>query len=711
MFPKKIFIIKNMRILQSFISIIALCIIFNVVSSEETAKTITKNLRISYTKGQSDVYKLRTNDLLLNNIILLCDTENTMKIVYEDDERIYEEKTRIFLANNTKYEYTIHLLNKASNFTFEAAYFPNLINITYVKFNFSLEFNKYYSPTDNIVIIVDYKNYNSKSPAILHYEQYIGNLDVKYIPITQSLIFSSVISKDKFSGVKQVNNFIRVNARYFIIKIKTNSAYNFKIKLSDYFVPNNYEQNIYALHQEYYLMEPNTKILLSSDYSLAKSNGIFFKILGYEKNNFKLSVLSDENYSYLNITSKGFLVYYRNYLKKVEVTAENGFILFSVKSRASNYKAYTNDYRSLLDRKLLVFQAPENNYDVLFFKIKVKSTDRKIDETCNKYSIGGGLILDDFVNIDGPTYRLENRYDLYSNYYYANYYLYNNTQRFIQEKFFAGAYYYCKYDWEVAYDSYFSFEFKNIFWNDISILENNKSHLININDYEETKIDKLKEFYKILIPDNQKKLRFTISNYYTGYINFHISKSINQTLKSFMTISGEYSNFVDLPAKDDPYLKKRYFYIYFENAKLLSFNFDFVTFASDYKIQYTNLNKNINVTQNENLNNKVNISFYPYLYDEKVEYNLIIFNGTVKEAITKKVQFDYVSSQFEYKEVKLGTILVKSPNANAINKQFTFPYTYTNFFTVVLISKQIENYKYSQLYSKNLFKFKYKVKN
>jgi len=700
-----------MRIFQNFISLIALYIIFNVVSSEETAKTITKNLRVSYTKGQSDVYKLRTNDLVLNNIILLCDTENTMKVLYEDDERIYEEVTRIFLANNTKYEYTIHLTNKANNFTFEAAYFPNLINITYVKFNFSLEFNKYYSPTDNIVIIVDYKNYNSKSPAILHYEQNIGNLDVKYIPITTSLIFSNIISKDKFSGVKQVNNFIRVNARYFITKIKTNSAYNFKIRLTDYIIPNNYEHYINFLEQEYYLMKPNTKIFFQNNYILGKSNGIFFKILGYEKENFKLSVLADDNYSNLTISSKGFLVYYRNYLKKVEVTAENGFILFSVKSRVSYYETYTNDFKSLLDRKLLVFQTPENNYDVLFFKIKVKSTDKKIDETCNLYRIGGGLILDDFCYIDGPTYRLENKYNLYSNYYYANNYLYNNSQRFIQERFYAGAYYYCKYDWEVAYDAYFSFEFKNIYWNDISIIENNKSHIININDDEETKIDKLKEFYKILIPDNQKKLRFTVSNYYTGYINFHLSKNINQTLKSFMTISGEYSNFVDLPENDDPYLKKRYFYIYFENAKLLSFNFDFVTFASNYKIQYTKLNKNINVTQNENLNNKVNISFYPYLYDEKVEYSLIIFNGTVKDTITKKVHFDLVSNQFEYKEAKLGTILVKSSNVNAINKQFIFPFSYTNFFTVVLIAKQVENYKYSQLYNKNLFKFKYKVKN
>ena len=702
-----------MKIIQSFISLIVLSTIFIAVSSEETARTITKNLRVSYTKGQSDIYKIRTNDLLLNNIILLCDTENTMKVVYEDDERIYEEVTRIFLVNNTKYEYTIHLANKASNFTFEATYFPTLINITYVKFNFTLEFNKYYSPTDNIVIIVDYKNYNSKSPAILHYEQYVGNLDVKYIPITPSLIFSSIISKDKFSGVKQVNNFIRVNARYFIIKIKTNSAYNFKIKLTDFIIPNNYEHYLYGLNQEYYLMKPNTKILLKSEYSIWKSNGIFFKILGYEKDNFKLSVLSDDKYSYLNITSKGFLVYYKDYTKFVEVTAENGFILFSVKGRASDYSytAYKNDYRSLLDRKLLVFQAPENNYDVLFFKIKVKSTNKKIDESCNKYSIGGGLILDDFCFIDGLTYRLENNYNLYSNYYYANNYLYNNSQRFIQEKFYAGVKYYCKYDWEVAYDAYFSFEFKNIYWNDISILESNKSNIISLNDDEETKIDKLKEFYKILIPDNQKKLRFTISNYYTGYINFHVSKSINETLKSFMTISGEYSNFVDLPAKDDPYLKKRYFYIYFENAKLLSFNFDFVTFASDYKILYTKLNKNINVTQDVNLNNKVNISFYPYLYDEKVEYNLIIFNGTVKDVITKKVQFDLVSSQFEYKEVKLGTIVVKSSNANAINKQFVFPYTYTNFFTAVLIAKQVENYKYSQLYNKNLFKFKYKVKN
>ena len=115
-----------MIIIQNFISLITLCIILNSISSEETAKTITKNLRVSYTKGESDVYKLRTNDLLLNNIILLCDTENTMKVVYEDEERIYEEVTRIFLANNTKYEYTIHLLNKTSNFTFEAAYFPTL---------------------------------------------------------------------------------------------------------------------------------------------------------------------------------------------------------------------------------------------------------------------------------------------------------------------------------------------------------------------------------------------------------------------------------------------------------------------------------------------------------------------------------------------------------------------------------------------------------
>ena len=62
-------------------------------------------------------------------------------------------------------------------------------------------------------------------------------------------------------------------------------------------------------------------------------------------------------------------------------------------------------------------------------------------------------------------------------------------------------------------------------------------------------------------------------------------------------------------------MKKRYFYLYFENATKLSFEYDFVNIADNYKINYTKLNKNINITQKSPDDSTMGVSFNPYLYN------------------------------------------------------------------------------------------------
>ena len=225
-------------------------------------------------------------------------------------------------------------------------------------------------------------------------------------------------------------------------------------------------------------------------------------------------------------------------------------------------------------------------------------------EACNLYNVGGGLIVNDFCYINGPKYRMENSLYLSRDYYFPNANLYNNSQKFGNEIYYFGAYYYCYKDWLYDYDSFFSYQFNHYYWKDITILEKNKPFILDITDNEyNNKIDLLKEFYRILIPDDAKKLRFTISNLdEKHFLNFHISKSINESLNSFMTINGEYSNVVNIPENvidpDSQHIsKKRYFYLYFENATKLSFEYDFVNTIDNYKINYTKLNKNINITQ------------------------------------------------------------------------------------------------------------------
>ena len=114
-------------------------------------------------------------------------------------------------------------------------FLSKLINVTYVNSNFSLEFTKFYSPMDYVILLVEYKNYNKNTLVILHYEKYVGDLGVLYIPLNDNIVFKNILKSNKFTGSKKVNYFIYVNQKYFIVKIKTKIAYDFKIQLSDYF--------------------------------------------------------------------------------------------------------------------------------------------------------------------------------------------------------------------------------------------------------------------------------------------------------------------------------------------------------------------------------------------------------------------------------------------------------------------------------------------
>ena len=661
---------------------------------EDSSRVLTKSVLTNYLKGQSDTFKIRISDLERFNIILKCNVENTMKIVYEDEEDLFQEFHNLYLINNTNYEYTIYLSNTKQNFTFEALFLSKLINVTYVNSNFSLEFTKFYSPMDYAILLVEYKNYNKNTLVILHYEQYVGDLGVLYIPLNDNLVFKNLLKSNKFTGSKNVNNFIQVNQKYFIVKIKTNSAYDFKIQLSDYFSQPDFLYDIDPLVQMYFLINPNIKFKIRYSNSLFIQSVVFFKILAYQKKDFNLEVKTHNEITNLTLNNRGILVY-KNDFENYEISCKNGYILFSAVGIAygkSQFKRINEDGRSLLDKKLLVLQTPENNYDILFSRLKIESAEKYLIEACNLYNVGGGLIVNDFCYINGPKYRMENSLYLSRDYYFPNANLYKNSQKFGNEIYYFGAYYYCYKDWLYDYDSFFSYQFNHYYWKDITILEKNKPFILDITDNEyNNKIDLLKEFYRILIPDDAKKLRFIISNLdEKHFLNFHISKSINESLNSFMTINGEYSNVVNIPENvidpDSQHIsKKRYFYLYFENATKLSFEYDFVNIIDNYKIRYTNLKKNINITQKNPVDSTIDISFNPYLYNEKVEYELIIFNETIKGNMVHKIDLDLCLMKYEYKTINLGISLIKEPSNKPIETTFQFPYTYSNFFTGILI--------------------------
>ena len=688
-------------------------------SLEDTPKILTKNALNNYLKGESDTFKIRISDLDIFNIILRCNKENTMKIVYEDEEDKFQEFHNFYLINNPNYEYTIYLSNKNDNYTFEAVYLSKLINVTYVNSNFSLEFTKFYSPMDYVILLVEYKNYNKNSPAILHYEQYVGDLGVKYIPGTDDLIVKNILKTDKLTGAKTVNNFIQVNHKYFIVKIKTNSAYDFKIQLYDYFFPTNSLDDIDPLKQYYYLINPKIQFQIRFSNDLFVKSVVLYKILAYQNNNFKLVVKTKNDITNVTLNNRGIFIYKNDY-ENFEISCENGYILFSavgIPYAKSRLVKKNEDASGLLDKKLLVLQTPDNNYDILFSRLRIKSSDKYTVEECNLYRVGGGLNVNDFCYMNGPIYRMANAWNLYKDYYFPNANLYKNTQKFSDEFYYFGAYYYCYKDWYYEYDTFFSYEFNHYYWKDIAILEKNKAFILSLNADEYNRIESLKEFYRILIPDDAKKLRFIISNLdENNFLNFHISKSINESLNSFMTIRGEYSNIVNIPEntidENSEYIsKKRYFYLYFENARTLSFEYDFVSFNDNYKINYTKLEKNINITQKSPDDSTIDISFNPYLFNEKVDYEILVFNDTIKDNIKTKIQLDLCLMKYEYKSVSLGEIIIKEPSNKPIEKTFKFPYTYSNFFTIVLIGKQVDNFKYKQIYNKIYFKYKYKGKN
>ena len=72
---------------------------------EDGSRILTKNVLTNYLKGQSDTFKIRISDLERFNIILKCNMENTLKIVYEDEEDLFQEFHNLYLINNTNYEY------------------------------------------------------------------------------------------------------------------------------------------------------------------------------------------------------------------------------------------------------------------------------------------------------------------------------------------------------------------------------------------------------------------------------------------------------------------------------------------------------------------------------------------------------------------------------------------------------------------------------
>ena len=647
----------------------------------------------NFPKSTSTTFKIIPSDYNDCYIILVCSKENTMTV--ENSE--HSITTRLFLIDNYNLEHEIILKNEKEDFFFEVSFIPKLYEVNYFRQTFEKEYHKLFSPQNYIYILVDYIMF--KENSILYYDPYISYPKVKYVPLKENTKFHDIFYSEVESHDFIYHSYIPKD-NYFIIKIKTNSSYDFYFGLKDEFLSTT-EQKFFLLptHYRQVLLQENQVLHIDK---INKDCGISVSLIAQSNPDFKLYVNEYYSSDYLNYANREKLIC----CSTVAIQALNGYGLVALLESAPSFGDYSIQYYYYDNtggiapyQNLPLFESYEGkdyiNYNILGFKILITHSGKI---KCHIYNLGGCKQRGYYTGQRGISKELS--FTGWENFYY--YY----PSDVINENSFGDGQYaitlFCPCCNKYTAD--YSFKLNFIYYNEnnFKFLNEKSRNLIynnsNFDDYDNVT-------YKINPPKNIKNknqiLKIELSNCRNNYYNFHLLSQFNI---SYYTYFSAYKNEeILIPIKFDDFSNLNNLYVYFENFVEISFEYEYIELNEGYEIKYTFLDTKFNLTINKNGNHE--IKFYPIIFGEDMEYKIYILEHE-KNDISKKCVFNnYINNNYNnLKDVDLGSFIVHRSDINyTIISNFEYKFENKDYYSIVLSAYQKENSKFKYLYDINYY--------
>ena len=656
--------------------------------SEDGNNTIKYYFFKSFKKGEKASYTIKPYNYLQYNIILVCNQTDSMHIKSSESET----ETRLYLITDYSVDYQVEIQSTQDCFL-EISFIPKTVDIDYFTYHFEKEYHKLYSPQNYIYILVD--NIFLKEDSLLYYDPYISYPSVKYIPLKGNTKFSDIYySEVEVESYDFFSHSYVPKDQYFIIKIHTNSSYDFYFSFRDTFYDTgNHEMYIYPTFYNDYFLQQNDYMHF---YKINNERGVLVKLIAQSNPNVQIYV--DEYYStnYLNDTNREILICCSSY---VTVQPRNGYAVIGILESSSTFGdrsiifSYYPTGSYAMDGRLYFFKTHDGetakDYNLLGFKVNMNHFG---SVKCNIYNLGGFKARGYYTGDRGLSHYFDFSKSESIDYYFPNDLL--NPISFGEGYY--GVTLTCPcctqyslpdYKYVVDFIYYDESKFK-------SINENNPIILVNNSVFED--FDNVT--YKISVPKNKNKyLKIQISNCDNNYLNFHLLKKMTISYYSLFSINTDADIILNLSKHFDKeeLSKLDYLYIYLEKFTAISFDYEFLELDTNYKMKETGLSKQVNITINDN--SKAEIQFYPLIFNEDVRYILYLIKDNDIN-ITNKCRF-YLYESSDLSKIDIGNFIVSEKKENyTIKSNFEFDFKTNTKYSIVLMAYQKENYKYKYAY-------------
>lgn len=656
--------------------------------SEDGINTIKYYFFKTFKKGEKASYTIKSYDYTQYYIILVCNQTNSMNIKTSESET----ETRLYLITDYSIDYQVEIQSIEDCFL-EISFIPKVIDIDYFTYHFEKEYHKLYSPQNYIFILVD--NIFLKEDSILYYDPYISNPSVKYIPLKGNTKFSDIYYSDEVESYDFFSHSYVPKDKYYIIKIHTDSSYDFYFSFRDSFTDtDDHKMYVYPTFYNDYLLKENDYI---NFYKINNERGVMVKLIAQSNPNVKIYV--DEYYStnYLDDTNREQLICCSSY---VTVKPINGYAVIGIVESSSTFGdrsivfSYYPAGGYAFESRLYFFETHDGetgkDYNVLGFKVNMNHFG---SVKCNVYNLGGFKARGYYVGDRG----LSHYFDFYKSesidYYYPNDLL--NPISYEEGNYGVALTCPCcsehnlpDYEYKVDFIYYDESKFK-------SIKENNPVILVNNSVFED--FDNVT--YKISVPKNKNKyLKIQISNCDSNYFNFHLLKKMNISYYSHFSINTEADIILNLSKHFDKneLLNLNYLYVYLEKFTAISLDYEFLELDNNYKMKPSGLSKQVNITINDN--SKGEIQFYPLIFNEDIEYTLYLIKDNDIN-ITNKCRFYLYELSSDISKIDIGNFIVSEKKENyTIKTNFEFDFKTNKKYSIILMAYQKQNYKYKYAY-------------
>ena len=336
-----------------------------------------------------------------------------------------------------------------------------------------------------------------------------------------------------------------------------------------------------------------------------------------------------------------------------------------------------------------MFRLPrkETNLRAFSFLIHAKYKFTFDYSPCNDFKVGMILAHDKFY--EKPIYHIyvEKQGDYRNVDFFNPYYFENSFNKFKEDEYFIA--FYCDCLWAKA--SYlqvgFSLFVYKLILKDTNYKVNNKMHEISKG------FDPFANFFQIDSPEKENTILTIRSSSCNSYpFRYFVLSDFNTLIyQNYKT----YSDFAFLNC--EKYIGKESLYVDFESIddKVL-FSYDYVPYNESYRFQLTGLPYEFNITNS--LNGKINISFYPQLYNEEVKYQLYIVKSD--DYFLTLCNF-YNIKDLNKEIIDVGTYNINSNSSEAnqpINQEIKLNITQNQNLKVGLFFKATYNYNIQNLF-------------